>query len=180
VRRLTLLSAAVAFVLSIYFANWLVEHVGPIRVWPTDLLAPAGVYVVGLAFLLRDTVQRFAGQRWALALIAVGTGLSALVSPRLAGASAAAFAASEVLGLVLFTASGGNTGGPRRLGLAVVLSSVASAALDSYVFLTLAFGSLAFFPGQFVAKLSVTLLAVPFVLAARKRWPASSSLVASP
>src|SRR5919197_5302746 len=94
--------ASLAFVATVYFANWLVNHYGPIRVWPTDLLAPAGVYVIGLAFLLRDTVQRLAGQALALILIAVGTGLTALfVSTSLAGASAAAFAASEMLGLAL-------------------------------------------------------------------------------
>ena len=107
-------------------------------------------------------------------MIAVGTGLSALVSPTLALASAAAFAASETLGLVLFWASGGNVGGPQRLTLAVVLSSVAAAALDSYVFLSIAFHSLAFWQGQFVAKVSVTALAIPFVLGARRRWPAEA------
>src|SRR5438046_6509318 len=61
-RRTVALAAAVAFVGTVYLANWLVQHVGPIRVWPTTLLAPAGVYMIGLAFLLRDTVQRFSGQ----------------------------------------------------------------------------------------------------------------------
>lgn len=108
----------------------------------------------------------------ALFLIAGGSGLSALVSPRLALASAMAFLASETVGLVLFWASGGNRGGPPRLGLAVAVSSLAAAALDSYVFLSIAFGSLAFFQGQFVAKISVSLLAVPFVLGARRALPA--------
>ena len=45
-RRLTIGLAAVGFVATVYFANWLVDHYGPIRVWPTHLLAPAGVYVV--------------------------------------------------------------------------------------------------------------------------------------
>ena len=175
-KRPILILAGAAFVATVYFANWLVDHVGPIRVWPTTLLAPAGVYVIGLAFLLRDTVQRFGGQLLALGLIAAGTGLSALVSPTLALASAAAFAASETLGLALFWASGGNVGGPPRLTLAVVLSSLAAAALDSYVFLSIAFHSLAFWQGQFVAKVSVTALALPFVLGARRRWPAQPTL----
>lgn len=170
-RRLTALAAAAAFVLTVYLANWLVDRYGPIRVWPTSLLAPAGVYVVGLAFLLRDTVQRLEGHLLALSTIAAGTALSVLVSPRLALASACAFAASEVLGLALFMLAGGRRGGPARLGVAVLVSSAAAAALDSYVFLSIAFGSLAFFEGQFVAKLTVTALAAPFVLAAR-RWPA--------
>ena len=173
-KRPILILPGAAFVATVYFANWLVNHYGPIRVWPTTLLAPAGVYVIGLAFLLRDTVQRFGGQLLALGLIAVGTGLSALVSPTLALASATAFAASETIGLVLFWASGGNVGGPPRLTLAVALSSIAAAALDSLVFLSIAFHSLAFWQGQFVAKLSVTALALPFVLGARRRWPAEA------
>ena len=133
-RRLTALTAAVAFVGTVYLANWLVQHVGPIRVWPTELLAPAGVYMIGLAFLLRDTVQRFSGQLLALAAIAVGTGLSVLVSPTLALASGAAFAASELVGLAVFWVGGGNIGGPVRTGAAVIAASLVAAAIDSYVF----------------------------------------------
>lgn len=170
-RRLILVACSAAFVFTVWLANWLVSHYGPIRVWPTELQAPAGVYVVGLAFLLRDTVQRFAGAPLALVLIGVGAGLSVLVSPRLALASALAFAASEATGLVLFKALGGQNGGPRATAGAVTVAQVAAAALDSYVFLAIAFGSLAFFEGQFVAKVSVGLLALPFVLGARRRWP---------
>ncbi len=177
-RRLTLIVASVAFVATVWFANWLVNHYGPIRVWPTHLLAPAGVYVIGLAFLLRDTVQRFGGQILAVTLIAVGAALSIFVSPRLALASAAAFATAELLGLAIFWMLRGNTAGPRLLLLAVVAASVAAAALDSYVFLTIAFHSLAFWQGQFVAKISVLALAVPFVLIARRRWPTVEPLPA--
>lgn len=176
-RRLTAVLACAGFVLTVYLANWLVQHVGPVRVWPTSLLAPAGVYCIGLAFLLRDTVQRFSGQVLALAGVAGGTLLSAfLVSGRLALASATAFAASEIVGLVIFWAGGGRTAGSVRLTPLVVASSAAAAALDSYVFLSIAFGSLAFFDGQVVAKLSVTALALPVVLLARKRYPTRPAL----
>jgi queuosine precursor transporter len=171
-RRLTAVSAALAFVATVWFANWLVNHYGPIRVWPTHLLAPAGVYVIGLAFLLRDTIQRLWGVPLALAAIAAGTGLSVLVSPTLAEASALAFLASEATGLLIFRLLRGNTGGPPVLGMAVIASSLAAAAIDSYVFLSIAFHSLAFFQGQFVAKIMVTALALPFVFAARRRYPA--------
>lgn len=184
-QRAIVVTASIAFVASVWFANWLVNHYGPIRVWPTTLMAPAGVYVVGLAFLLRDTVQRFAGQRLALALIALGTVLSVIVSWQLALASGAAFAISEVVGLAVFWAAGGNTSGPKRLSLAVVAASLAAAALDSYVFLSLAPTFVPgtdnvhlFFKGQFVAKVSVLVLAVPFVLLARKRYPATEAVPA--
>jgi uncharacterized PurR-regulated membrane protein YhhQ (DUF165 family) len=55
--------------------------------------------------------------------------------------------------------------------MAVVLASAAAAAVDSVIFLWLAFHSLAFFDGQLIAKLSVTVLALPFVFFARRRMP---------
>lgn len=181
-RTVILVAASITFVATVYIANWLVDHYGPIRVWPTTLLAPAGVYVVGLAFLLRDTIQRFGGQMLALALIAAGTLLSVLVSPALALASGLAFAASEVAGLAVFWLAGGNRGGSLQLGWAVILASVTAAAIDSYVFLSLAPTFIpgvdnvsAFFKGQFVAKLSVVALAVPFILIARRRYPAPAA-----
>ncbi len=170
-RSLTVAGASVAFIASIYLANWLVNHYGPIRVWPTNLLAPAGVYVVGLAFLLRDTVQRFTGTAFTLILIGIGCGVSVIVSPRLALASACAFAASELVGLGVFRGLRGNTAGPGLLAAAVVCASAVAAALDSYVFLQIAFGDLGFWRGQFIAKLSVVVLAIPFVLIARKALP---------
>jgi hypothetical protein len=175
VKRLTVIAATIAFVATVYFANWLVNRYGPIRVWPTHLYAPAGVYVVGLAFLLRDTTQRLGSNLLALAAIIAGTGLTFLfVDERLAGASAAAFVTSEVVGLALFLGLRGNTGGPVALGSAVVVASLAAAALDSLIFLWIAFGDLGFWQGQFVAKISVLALAVPFILAARRQWPAEA------
>jgi uncharacterized PurR-regulated membrane protein YhhQ (DUF165 family) len=170
-RKVVTLSAGAAFVASIYFANWLVNRYGPIRVWPTDLLAPAGVYVVGVAFLLRDLCQRFGGQVYAVALVGVGSAVSVFVSTTLAGASAAAFASSELIGLLLFWLLGGNRGGPGRVGVAVVASSAVAAAVDSAVFLWIAFHSEAFFEGQWIAKVSVVVLAIPFVLASRRALP---------
>jgi len=62
--------------------------------------------------------------------------------------------------------------------VSVVAAALTAAALDSFVFLSLAPTFIpgvdnvhAFFSGQFVAKVSVTILAVPFVLGARRRWP---------
>lgn len=182
--RLTAVLAAAGFVFTIWLANWLIKHYGPVRVWPTRLHAPAGVYAVGLAFVLRDVVQRLTGRVVPLALVAVGCGVSALVvDAGIAGASAAAFAASEAAGLALFWAAGGRTGGPPRVGLAVVLAGAAAAALDSYVFLSLAPQLVpgldnvsAFFDGQVVAKLSVTVLAIPLVLASRRRFTPQAAL----
>lgn len=165
-RKLTVAAALVAFVATVYAANYAVQHHDPIRVWPTHLLAPAGVVFVALAFLLRDTVQRLGSKRLALAGIAAGTILTfVFVSHALAFASACAFVGAECVGLVIFWAL------QRRLLVAVGVSQVIAAALDSFLFLSIAFGvsSLGtYFYGQFVAKVALAALALPVVLLARR------------
>ena len=54
-------------------------------------MAPAGVYMVGVAFTLRDILQRTLGLTWTVAAIVIGAALSYLVSPAFALASGAAF-----------------------------------------------------------------------------------------
>lgn len=167
-RRMIVGFALAAFVATVYAANWTVHRYGIVSVWPTSLVAPAGVYLVGLAFLLRDTVQRLASKRLAFLGITAGTALSVLVSPTLALASAVAFAGSECLGLVLFALL------QRRIMIAVGVSQLGAAALDSFLFLSIAFGSLAFFEGQFVAKLMLVAFALPVVVTARRVAPQPS------
>jgi queuosine precursor transporter len=166
-RRYIVAGSFAGLLASVWAANYLVQHVGIIRVWPTDLRAPAGVYLAGVAFLFRDTVQRLAGVWWALLGIGLGAALSYSVSPTLAGASAAAFTASELTGLLVLWLLG------RRLVAAIAGAQAAAAAVDSVVFLALAFGWAgvrSFFEGQFVAKVSVLALAYPVVYACR-RYP---------
>jgi uncharacterized PurR-regulated membrane protein YhhQ (DUF165 family) len=161
-RRLIVSGAFVGLLASVYAANWLVQHVGIVQVWPTNLYAPAGVYMAGLAFLFRDTCQRLGSVRLALFGIACGATLSLLVSPTLAGASAVAFTLSELTGLAVLALLG------RRLWPAIVGAQVAAALVDSFAFLWLAFGSVAFWQGQTVGKLSVLALAFPVVYGARR------------
>jgi queuosine precursor transporter len=161
-RRVVVSGAFVGLLASVYAANYLVQHVGIVQVWPTHLYAPAGVYMAGCAFLFRDTVQRLASVRLALLGIACGALLSLLVSPTLAGASAAAFTVSEVTGLAVLALLG------RRLLPAVAAAQLAAALVDSFVFLWLAFGSVAFWQGQTVGKLSVLALAFPVVYGSRR------------
>ena len=161
-RRAVVAGAFIGLLASVYLANYLVEHVGIVHVWPTDLLAPAGVYMAGVAFLFRDTVQRLASVQLALLGIAAGAALSWVISPTLATASALAFTASELAGLIVLAALG------RRLSIGIAASQAAAAAVDSVVFLWVAFHSLAFFQGQFVAKVSVLALAYPVVYGWRK------------
>ncbi len=154
-------------------ANWLVQHVGTkcipngpclIPVAP-GLLAPSAVLVVGLAFVLRDLVQRRLGVGFAALAVIVGAGLSALLAPAsLVIASGVAFLISEFADLAVYTPLQ-----KRRLVLAVVASSFVGLVVDSIIFLQLAFGSLDHLAGQVVGKAWMVLLAIPFIIWIRAR-----------
>lgn len=163
---MTRLLLVVAFVATIPAANWLIANVGTCIpngpcVIPVGfgLEAPSGVIMIGLAFVLRDAVQRFYGLRWALIAIAIGVAASFIfATPALAIASGVAFALAELADLTVYT--------PlyrKRLITAVVASGFVGAVIDSAVFLWLAFGSLMFIEGQIVGKLLMSLLAIPAI-----------------
>jgi queuosine precursor transporter len=161
------------FTLTIPAANWMIGHVGTtcvpngpclIPVAP-GLTAPSAVVVVGLAFVLRDLVQRRLGLIAALGAIVLGAALSGLLAPpAIVLASAAAFLLSELADLFVYTPLQS-----RRFVLAVVLSSLVGLVVDSAAFLYLAFGSLEFLLGQVVGKAWMVLLAIPFVQWLRRR-----------
>lgn len=148
---------------TIFAANWAVDHYGVVPVG-FGLMAPAAVYFVGVAFTLRDFVQEALGRWFVVGAIIVGALLSALVSPKFAMASGIAFLVSESADLAVYT--------PLRernwLG-AVVASNVVGILIDSWIFLWLAFHSLAFFRGQVVGKLWMTVAAVVILTAVRRR-----------
>lgn len=154
-------------------ANWLVQHVGTtcvpsgpclIPVAP-GLMAPSAVLVVGLAFVLRDLVQRRLGVGFAALAVIVGAALSAfLAPPSLVIASGVAFLISEFADLAVYTPLQ-----KRRLVLAVVASSIVGLVVDSIIFLQLAFGSLDHLTGQIVGKGWMVLLAIPFIIWVRAR-----------
>lgn len=152
------------YVATVFLANWAIVTFGVVPVG-FGLMAPAGVYFAGLAFTLRDLTQESLGKRAVLGAIVVGAGLSALVSPQFALASGVAFLLSELLDFAVYQ--------PLRernwLG-AVAASNVVGFAADSVLFLTLAFGSLDFLPGQLVGKFWMTGLAVCVLLFVRRRW----------
>jgi hypothetical protein len=154
-------------------ANWLIGNVGTtcipagpclIPVAP-GLSAPSGVLTIGLAFVLRDLVQRRLGIPWAVGSIVVGAALSALIAPpALALASGLAFLISEVADFAVYTPLQ-----RRGLLLAVALSSMVGLIIDSMVFLLMAFGSLEYLAGQVVGKGWMVLLALPAVWWLRER-----------
>lgn len=168
------LVAAVGFVASVWLANYAVAHWGVVPVG-FGLEAPAGVYLVGIAFTLRDITHRYMGRTVVIGCILAGAGLAWLIEANadlggpvtLAVASAIAFLLSELADLAVFERIGGWTP-------AVIASNLVAILVDSALFLWLAFGSLAFFWGQAVGKAWMTALAIPLVLLLR-RLPAKGS-----
>lgn len=162
--RTAALLAAVGFVSTVFAANWAIVRFGAVPVG-FGLMAPAGVYFAGLAFTLRDVLHEFGGRWVVLAAIAAGAGCSALVAPpALVVASAVAFGASELADMAVYSPLR-----RRRWYAAVLASNAVGLVADSVIFLLLAFGSLAFLPGQIVGKAWMTLAAV--ALLAAVRWP---------
>jgi hypothetical protein len=156
--------ALAAFVGSVVAANALVQAFGAVPIG-FGLAAPAGVFVAGLAFTLRDVVHRQLGAVAVLLAIGAGTVASALVADgRLIVASAAAFLLSELADLAVYAPL-------RRRGWAraVLASNAVGLVVDSLLFLWIAFGSLEFLAGQLVAKAAVTLVAVGALALAHRR-----------
>lgn len=155
-RNLGLISLA-AYIGTIFAANWAIARFGIVPVG-FGLMAPAGVYFVGLAFTFRDTTQRILGRGYTVIAILVGAALSAIVSPEFAVASGIAFLFSEGADFAVYTPLA-----ERRWLSAVVASNIVGTVVDSVLFLWLAFSSLEFLAGQVVGKLWMTVLAVAVV-----------------
>lgn len=144
------------YILTIPAANWLIGNIGTIcvpqgpcliPVFP-GVMAPSGVLMIGAALLLRDLVQRRFGPWVSIGCILTGATLSFFVAvPALALASGAAFLLSEFADFAVYTPLA-----KRRFALAVMLSCLAGAVVDSALFLWLAFGSLDHLTGQIVGK----------------------------
>lgn len=159
--RNTGLAALAGFIATIWAANWLIQHYGFVHVG-FGLLAPAGVYAVGVAFTLRDLAHRALGPYWVMGAIVIGAALSWFIAPAFALASGVAFLVSELADLTVYTPLERKT----WIG-AVLLSNTVGLVIDSVLFLWLAFGSLQFIQGQIVGKAWMTLLAVGLIAAVR-------------
>ncbi len=162
-----------AFAACIPAANWMIGNVGTVCVPNGPCLipvapgisAPSGVVMIGLALVLRDLAQRRLGLRWAIGAIVVGALLSVfLAPPALVIASGTAFLLSELADFAVYTPLQ-----RRRLIMAVLASSAVGLVIDSAVFLYLAFGDLAYFPGQVIAKAWMVLIALPVIWWLRER-----------
>lgn len=146
-------------------ANYAVNRFGIVSVG-FGLLAPAAVYFVGVAFTARDVIQETLGRYAVVLAIIAGAVLSYFVSSgRLALASGVAFLVSETADWLVYT--------PLREKdwlAAVTGSNIIGAAVDSLIFLWIAFHSLAFFWGQLVGKLWMTAAAIIVLALVRSKY----------
>ena len=164
--------ALAAYAATVPAANWMIGNIGQcVPHGPClisvgfGLMAPSGVLLIGAALVLRDAVHRLLGWQWAIAAIIFGAGLSFQFSPAaIVIASVAAFVLSELADFAVYAPLH-----RKRLALAVMLSGIVGAAIDSAVFLWLAFGSFDFIAGQIVGKLWMTALATVVIVFARGR-----------
>lgn len=165
--------ALALFASTIPAANWLIGNAGttcapdgPCLI-PVGfgLMAPSGVLMIGLALVLRDWLHELAGWKWALAAVICGGLLSLIVSPpQIAVASAVAFTLAELADLGVYARLR-----ERGKPLAVMASQVVGAALDSALFVWIAFGSLEFSAGTTLAKIYAGAV-VAGLLFVRARW----------
>jgi uncharacterized PurR-regulated membrane protein YhhQ (DUF165 family) len=164
---------AASFVALVLLANWLASAY-VIHVPLTPYLAPAGVFCIGGVLVLRDWMQQLGGLvrtmplvyaagllSWAVGDLAGWTSLQ-----KIAVASVVAFTISETVEALVFTPIRN-----RSLTLGVALSATVGNAVDSYVFLTLAFSSTAFFWGQFWGKNESIAVGVALTFARRRLAP---------
>ena len=159
----------------VVLANWLasryVVSIGFGR------MAPAGVFCIGGVLVLRDWLQQLRGLLWTMPLVYVA-GLSSWGIGDLAGwtrlekiavASVVAFTVSETAEAVVFTPLR-----KRSLTLGVALSGTVGNALDSWLFLRLAFASQSFFVGQFIGKGEMIALGTILTWGRRRLLPAAA------
>lgn len=118
------------YIASIIVVNILFSKI-PMVITPWGDAWPPVALLVGLIFVFRDFAQREAGHR---VLLATGAGIVisyVMAEPRVAIASAAAFAVSETLDWLIYTIT------QRPFAQRVFLSSLIATPVDSIVFLHL-------------------------------------------
>lgn len=160
----------------VILANWLASAY-IVQVPFTPYLAPAGVFAIGGILVLRDWLQALYGLRWTMPLVyvaglvswGIGDAAGWTTLQRIAVASVIAFTVSETVEALCFTPLR-----RRRLALGVALSGTVGLVLDSYIFLTIAFGSLAFIRGQVIGKAEMVVLGTVLTLARRRAAPVLS------
>lgn len=168
---------ALFYVALAILANWLASKWIVTVPFTGGLMAPAGVFCIGGILVLRDWFQQLTNLWRSLALVYIA-GVASYVAgvafgwtslQKIAVASLVAFTVSETLEAVVFTPLRN-----RSLTAGVALSSTIGNAVDSWIFLTLAFGSTAFFWGQFWGKTEMIVVGVALTVTRRKWAPVAA------
>lgn len=120
------------YLIAILAANVITAAITPLNF--AGFIVPAGTFVIGATFILRDMVQRYVGRRHTYEIIAVALALSAMTSYALGdtlwivGASAVTFAISETLDTEIYTRL------KTTLARRVLFSGIIGGTADSAVF----------------------------------------------
>ena len=146
-RNILRVLAISCYLLCIVGANWALNRWGFISVG-FGLMAPAGVYFAGFALSARDFVQEEFGQFSVIPLILIGAAISWWIEPSFAIASGVAFLLSELADWSIYTPLR-----ERHRYWALSLSNTVGAVVDSWIFLWIAFGSIAHWQGLVLGKL---------------------------
>jgi len=186
----------VTLAIGLYIACELIANVTavkPIVLGSLGVVVPAGVFIYALTFTLLDLIHERLGKRGARQVIGTAFCANLLLAayaqltvwwpapaffdgqasvarvlgatPRIVGASLIAYLAASLLDAEVFAWWRARVGG-YRWGR-VLVSNAVSTAVDSLVFVTLAFaGVLPVLPlvvGQYVVKMVVTVLSLPLI-----------------
>lgn len=137
-----------AYIAAIPITNWLFGFVGLATIPGTNFVIHPLAVLVGGWLVLRDFAHKELGDRAMIGATLVGIGLSFLTSePRIATASAIAFAASEAIDYIVYRST------DRPFEQRILLSSAVSVPVDSVLFTGLAFGLSAINPVSFTVML---------------------------
>ena len=155
----------VLYCLTIPAADYLTMHVGyvcepngpcKIPIAP-GIMSTSGSFAIGFTFVLRDFIQRRFGVAVSACAVVMGAALAGyLAPPSLVVASGTGILVAGFVDLVVYTLLV-----RKNFVAAVVASSIVSSAVDSAIFLWLAFSSLDLLMGQTLAKTWVILAVLP-------------------
>lgn len=179
------------YVLSLVFvgmavlANWLASKY-VVQVPFTSFMAPAGFYCIGIALVLRDWIQQLAGLRWSFVLVGIASASSYLIGEAagwtglqtIAIASVVAFVISETIEAAVFTPLRN-----RSLTGGVLASGLIGNAVDSFLFIWLAWSAISFpgathfglFEGNFTGKAEMILVGGLLTALRRYTLPVSTA-----
>lgn len=147
------------FALTIPISNWLIDNWGTTCIpdggpciIPVGfgLYSPSGVLIMGMALVLRDYVHEKFGLKIAACAIIIGATMAAAFSPpALVTAAVVSWLLAEGSDLVVYDQMRQRG----MLALAVLISGTVGAAVDTLLFLYLAFGDVSLFWGNVLGKM---------------------------